>query len=273
MGSLYAKGLTQTGLGASPFSTGTNGKALAGAYKSLPPTKFQSRLLADLLALKVNLAASAAGITPQGLGQLTYSDTVANPFNGLTLDSIATQGDSIMAGYYVGTTHTFRGGDTIAVFDSVVAYVNSAFDGPIDTLSFSDSLKYTGVATLSSAKLLHSTGANAAKIKALALQSMRKPLAYKLYQNYPNPFNPTTTIQFDLPEKSTVTLKVYNILGQEVTTLFDHASLNAGSQVARFNASNYASGVYFYRIDASPASSAVSVGKGYTKVEKMLLIK
>ena len=269
MASLYAKGSTQNAA-AHGFDVNLKAKALAGQYKSLAPTTYNSVLFGDLLALKINLAASAMGITTPGLGQLVYSDTSNNPYNGLALDTIAAAGDTLMEGDYSGTTHGFAVTATFLKFDSVVEYINSAFSGPIDTVSFGDSLVFTGVNTLESATFLHSSGVPAAKAKGLALQSMRKPVAYKLYQNYPNPFNPTTTIQFDLPEKSTVTLTVYNILGQEVTRLFDHASLNAGQQITRFNASNYASGVYFYRIIAT---SAISAGKEYTKVEKMMLIK
>jgi hypothetical protein len=70
-----------------------------------------------------------------------------------------------------------------------------------------------------------------------------------LYQNYPNPFNPTTTIEFDLPKTSEVTLKVFNILGEEVATLLS-ASLLSGSHSVEWDASNLASGVYLYRLQA-----------------------
>jgi hypothetical protein len=269
MASLYAKGMTQSAA-ANGFDLNLKAKALAGQYKSLAPSVYNSDLFGDLLALKVNIAVSAMGITPTGLGALIYIDTTGEQFNGLSLDSIAAAGDTLMEGYYNGTAHDFASVATFARFDSVVAYINSAFDGPIDTVSFATTLVYIGVRSLESVPFLHSTSSSAPKAGRLALQSMRKPVEYKLYQNYPNPFNPTTTIQFDLPEKSTVTLKIYNILGQEVTALFDHATLNAGAQVTRFNASNYASGVYFYRL---VATSTISAGEGYTKVEKMLLIK
>jgi hypothetical protein len=268
--SLYAKGGLTQNAASHGFDLNLKGKAFYGDNKSLKPTTYNSALFGDLLALKINIAASAMGITTSGLGQLVYQDTTNESFNGLTLDSIAAAGDTMMEGYYNGTTHDFASPATFARFDSVVSYINNAFNGAIDTVSFANSLVLTGVSTLESATFLHSTGVSAAKTKGALVQSVRKPVAYKLYQNYPNPFNPTTTIQFDLPEKSTVTLKVYNILGQEVTTLFDHATLNAGSQVTRFNASNYASGVYFYRIIAT---SAISAGKEFTKVEKMMLIK
>src|SRR5207244_2858587 len=76
------------------------------------------------------------------------------------------------------------------------------------------------------------------------------PEEFRLDQNYPNPFNPTTNIQFELPNPAVVTLKVYNMLGQEVATLLDRQEMEEGTQELEFNASNFASGVYFYRITA-----------------------
>lgn len=75
------------------------------------------------------------------------------------------------------------------------------------------------------------------------------PNGYELSQNYPNPFNPTTNINFSIAKASNVNLTIYNILGQRVTTLLD-TYMNAGSYIVDFDASNLASGVYFYRIEA-----------------------
>jgi hypothetical protein len=72
---------------------------------------------------------------------------------------------------------------------------------------------------------------------------------FALEQNYPNPFNPTTTITFSIPTAETVTLKIYNIAGQEVATLVNERK-DAGRYQFSFNASQLASGMYFYRIKA-----------------------
>jgi len=93
------------------------------------------------------------------------------------------------------------------------------------------------------------------------------PREFALEQNYPNPFNPSTTINFSLAADSKVTLKVYDLLGQEVVTLVN-GELTAGEQEVTFNAAGLNSGVYFYRINAEGANS-----KNFTSVKKMILTK
>lgn len=88
------------------------------------------------------------------------------------------------------------------------------------------------------------------------------PTEYALYQNFPNPFNPTTNIKFALPNESNVTLKIYNILGEEVATLVNKV-MNAGFHTVSFDASKLTSGMYIYRIEA----------ENFVQVKKMLLMK
>jgi hypothetical protein len=75
------------------------------------------------------------------------------------------------------------------------------------------------------------------------------PTVFALHQNFPNPFNPSTTIRYDVPHSSHVSLVVYNMLGQEVATLVE-SEQGAGYQEVRFDATSLASGVYFYRLQA-----------------------
>lgn len=86
--------------------------------------------------------------------------------------------------------------------------------------------------------------------------------SYHLYQNYPNPFNTTTTIEFVLPKTSEVSLKIYNLLGEEVATLVSE-KLTVGSYQYNWDASTLASGVYIYRLE---------VGE-YIEKRKMILLK
>ena len=93
------------------------------------------------------------------------------------------------------------------------------------------------------------------------------PSEFSLLQNYPNPFNPATKIAFTLPVESHLTLKVFNILGEEVTTLYN-GSMGAGSHNLDFDASNLNSGIYFYQLEAQGID-----GSGFSEVKKMMLTK
>jgi hypothetical protein len=88
------------------------------------------------------------------------------------------------------------------------------------------------------------------------------PVEYSLAQNYPNPFNPSTTINYSIPANGLVSLKVYNVLGQEVVTLVNEVQA-AGNYTASFNAASLSSGVYFYKIESG----------SFTSVKKMMLLK
>jgi photosystem II stability/assembly factor-like uncharacterized protein len=89
-----------------------------------------------------------------------------------------------------------------------------------------------------------------------------KPLDFSLAQNYPNPFNPVTTIKYQIPQKSLVTLKVYNVLGKEVSTLVNEVKPE-GVYHVEFNGIDLPSGIYFCKIQAGT----------FTLVRKMILLK
>jgi hypothetical protein len=93
-------------------------------------------------------------------------------------------------------------------------------------------------------------------------QKQTLPVSYDLKQNYPNPFNPVTTIVFDLPKPTNVTLKIYTILGEELTTLVSE-ELKAGTHKYTWNPVSLASGVYLYRIES----------KEFTVTKKMVFLK
>jgi hypothetical protein len=89
------------------------------------------------------------------------------------------------------------------------------------------------------------------------------PTGYTLFQNYPNPFNPKTNIEYEVPEKSLVTIKIYDILGREVQTLVNKEEKVRWRYKVVFDASTLASGVYFYRLQAG----------SFTETKKMILLK
>ncbi len=93
------------------------------------------------------------------------------------------------------------------------------------------------------------------------------PETFALHANYPNPFNPTTTISYDLPKRSQVTLGIYNILGKQIKTLVNQ-SQDAGNRIAVWDGTDnlgrqVSAGVYLYRIQAGE----------FSQTRKMLLLK
>ena len=83
-----------------------------------------------------------------------------------------------------------------------------------------------------------------------------------LYDNYPNPFNPSTTIRYSIPEASFTTLKIYDALGNEVSSLVNETK-SAGTYEVEFNASDFSSGIYYYTLKAG----------SFTETKKMILMK
>jgi hypothetical protein len=85
---------------------------------------------------------------------------------------------------------------------------------------------------------------------------------FYLRQNYPNPFNPTTKISYSIPEASVVSLKIYDLLGKEISTLINEVK-SAGNYEVNFDAEQLTSGIYFYKIEAG----------NYIEAKKMILMK
>jgi len=101
----------------------------------------------------------------------------------------------------------------------------------------------------------------------LSVESEGVPLEFALHENYPNPFNPTTTLRFDLPEASNITLTIFNMLGQKIRT-YDMQSTPAGYHALKWNATNdygdpVGAGVYLYQLQT----------KDFVKTRKMVLLK
>ena len=88
------------------------------------------------------------------------------------------------------------------------------------------------------------------------------PTGYSLAQNYPNPFNPVTSIEYTLPEAAKVKLEIYNVLGQVVEVMVD-SNQEAGHHAVQWDASDMASGVYFYRLTTGE----------FTATKRMVLMK
>jgi hypothetical protein len=100
------------------------------------------------------------------------------------------------------------------------------------------------------------------KILTVTKNEKELPENFELYQNYPNPFNPTTTIKYSIPELSFVTLKIYDILGNEVATLINEEQ-SVGYYFVSVYASSMSSGIYFYQLKAG----------SYTQTKRMIILK
>ncbi|HCV43335.1 MAG TPA: hypothetical protein DGH68_07610 [Bacteroidetes bacterium] len=88
------------------------------------------------------------------------------------------------------------------------------------------------------------------------------PAQFTLGQNYPNPFNPSTAIEYSVPQRTSVEIKVFDVLGREVATLLNEEK-SAGVFTVRWDASGMASGVYFYQLQAG----------SFVDVKKLILLK
>jgi hypothetical protein len=160
-----------------------------------------------------------------------------------------------------------------------LTFVNKTTSVPLDSLtSYPDSLRLRiktagGVTPNSFTITVKGAGSNGTPVHSrtislninpvgLTHNSNQIPKEYSLYQNFPNPFNPSTNIRFDLPKSGTVKLQVYDITGRVISTLIN-GNYEAGKYIISFNADNYASGIYFYKIETA----------SFSDVRKMVLVK
>jgi hypothetical protein len=95
----------------------------------------------------------------------------------------------------------------------------------------------------------------------------QKPIEFELEQNYPNPFNPKTSLSFVISHSSLVTVKIYNVYGQEVATLVNKR-MEAGEHRIEWNAEKFPSGIYFYKLNVTDTK-----GNVFSQTKKMLLLK
>ncbi len=235
-----------------------NGALMTGVYKKLTPSLMNNKLFADLLSLKFSILASDMGYTPYGLGDLYYSNE-ASSYNGMRIRDIVAHADSLMT-FWKGVLKV-----TYQELDEVIASINDGFSGPIDTISYRSRLRLTGVAAAENVPFISKTG----RAPVIAENVNTLPVLSALEQNYPNPFNPTTTINFSLEQESNVSLKVFNMLGQEVASLLNGEVAEEGTNEVVFNADNLSSGTYFYQIIAKGVDNQYS----FEKTMKMTLTK
>jgi hypothetical protein len=265
-GAVYAalnkKGTTHAGGAPVCFETFAT-KPVVKLMKGYAPDKQKNELVAALIAMKFNMAASQYGHTNAGFGALAYKAQVGDPVavDGQTVAQIATLADAYLTN--CPATPVVTG----AEFVTVINNINAAFSGTFDTTSFGVKTVVKPARAIMAVDniLYRTTLANVEPVITPNYNYETTPVEFALNQNYPNPFNPTTTISFDLSADAFVSLKVYNMLGQEVATLIDREEYTEGSNEVKFDASALSSGVYYYRL-------IVNDGEMH-QVQKMMLLK
>ena len=231
--------------------------------------RYNNSLAGELLTLKLNIAISDLGMTERNFGELVFIDSTkrANPMNNKSLRQLAAYTDSIL------TFWRSRKADYFNVY-FWLNKINNTFMGPFDTIS-TNPLRVAPTSALFSVSYLVPGTTPPPFIPqsqpdpAVSVDG-DQPDEFSLSQNYPNPFNPVTTIEFTLPDPSRVTIKVFDILGQEVARLLDNTAMDQGHQLVDFDASRLASGVYFYQLYAEDVADA---NKPISLVKKMILLK
>ena len=222
---------------------------------------------------KINLTTGEAALIGTAAG-ISYASIAFNPGDGRLFASVSkfvgTEKDAI---YIVDTT-------TAAV--TLLGLTGDGKSTPSITFNIQDGTLYglkgtqNEINKLISINTTTGSGTEIASLEMSGLQTIfissiivgvedeinYTPTAYELYQNYPNPFNPSTKISWQSPVGSQQTLKIYDILGNEVATLVDEYK-PAGRYEVEFNAANLPSGVYFYQLKAGE----------YVNTKKMILLK
>jgi hypothetical protein len=254
------------------LATFTSGKPIKKQLKSLPPDKADNKFFAEALTLALNLNASAAGKFPSGLDTLII-DEAGNIFNGMSFAQLLADANAALS-----CADTNWSQDTTGKMDSLyvlIKRINDEFAGTVDTVSWScTSLEMTGVKTLKDVTWLRANpGSISPRTDPKPFSGQYEPEHYALQQNYPNPFNPTTTIAYDLVDDAIVTLKIYNMLGQEIATLVDNEVIEAGENEVDFDAAGMPSGVYFYRLNIQPLDEDGVAQSAISQVKKMMLLK
>ncbi|RKY93585.1 MAG: hypothetical protein DRQ01_04420, partial [Ignavibacteriae bacterium] len=215
-----------------------------------------------------NTSGNALGVAVSG----SYA-YVANWADGLRIIDVSTPSSPVEVGFFdtgdfaLGVAangdlvYVANGGNGLRIIDV------STPSNPIEVGFYDTGVGAWGVAVIGSYSYVADDGDGIYIIQNDLLVGINEetsfsPGSFLLAQNYPNPFNPTTTIKFQIPELSFVTLKVYDVLGSEITTLVSEEK-TMGRYEVEFNAITLPSGIYFYRLQAGD----------FVETKKMMLLK
>ncbi|MCP4581343.1 MAG: T9SS type A sorting domain-containing protein [candidate division Zixibacteria bacterium] len=184
---------------------------------------------------------------------ISGGDTIHGTSDGF-LSKLSPEGNSLFFGSYLGGGNSDYGSGIVADSNGAVYVTGGTASSDFPIVNACDSTYNGGEFDVYVIRIDAVTGINE-NISVL-------PRTYQLVQNYPNPFNASTTIKYDLPLTSEVTIDIYDILGRKIGTLVNDTQ-QAGYHQATWNAGDVSSGIYFYRIQAGD----------FTESKSMLLLK
>jgi hypothetical protein len=192
--------------------------------------------------------------TDEGLSWTQVNSGLPNNF----INSMASYGNAVLAGTQGGLYMTTNDGTSWTSFHQGLPA------NWIYALTYNSTYMFAGI---------YGGGGNVwrrplSELVGILTNGNEVPAHFHLYQNYPNPFNPKTVIEFQLPVKSCVILKIYDLAGREVAIILNER-LSQGTYEVEWDASDYPSGVYVYRLTAGDASTPLRM----TEAKKMILIK
>ncbi len=220
-------------------TTGTIRKTTNGGTNWVAQTPGTTSSLYDVQMFDANTGylCGLSGTVRKTTNGGTNWDTVAVPFtSSLYMVSFSNVNTGFIAGASGLTYRTSNGGNVWQVLNTGGSTTNGIYAKGYDSA-------YACASSAGILKLYNPlTG-------GITWQN-QIPERFTLEQNYPNPFNPVTTIRFGLPRAAKITLKVYDILGREVSILFNNTDINAGTVSYDFDGTNLASGIYFYSLIA-----------------------
>jgi hypothetical protein len=260
---------------------GTKYKKLSKALK--PDKSYNNMFLEQAMGFKINLIASEYQILPKGLGDLIVDTTISlagRPLKDSTLKYVGSLLDSVMTywqEYEITDISDYIALGTFA--EKFLRRVNEEFSDELV-----DSNYYIDTNAVVKGKKMYAIKLRGTKrvcevciVKKASNKNYEHsqenianaPKEFSLEQNYPNPFNPTTIIGFSLLTAGNVTLKVFDVLGQKITTLIDNETMQAGRHTVNFNGETLPgtflpSGVYFYQLNVD--------GK-FSTTKKLVLMK